>query len=179
MTNFDDLDFYPGEEQYAVPHRCRILEWGIAQPKAGEQGVQVILKMHCVQYWDSETKTWNALEAPMDKYKLSGEWTLIKKDGTVNPSGLDQLQRANIGLDAGMIAYMANNAPPETLVVVETELDEYNGKKRVRPTWLNSAEHIPGTGGARPMATKEQMLAMNEQQSSKLRALAKPVPPGK
>lgn len=176
----DELEFYPAEEQYAVPYKCAVLEWGAREPKPPNKTLQVFLILHCKAYWDVDKKEWSSLDEPgLNNKKLVADITVIKTDGSVSPTGFDQIQRA-LKLGPDFLAVMADKQPPsDLLVVVDTAIETYQEKQRLRVGWVNAEDHTPGSQGIARQATSEKLKAMNEIFGSMFRALSGPTPPSK
>lgn len=158
MSEYQKL---PGQPTYAVPYLAEVVEWGVREPAKDSQAVSVFLRMHLLKSWDAMNKKWDDMEGELSKYELIGDWYTHKKDGSVNQNAVEQLHRS-IGWNGDWTFYERD--PLEGLavsVVVETEVDAYEGKNRIKATWLNPPSHIPGSQGIARKMPVEKLSQMN------------------
>lgn len=77
---------------------------------------------------------------------VSGDWFVIKKDGTVNTDSVGQLSAA-MGWVPSFKA-VGEGPPPERVVQVTVKKDTYKDRVTFKATWMNPENFVPSSSGA-------------------------------
>ena len=109
-----------------------------------------------------EWEDWAEFEAN----HIVGYHYVIKSDGTVNQSGVDQLVAA-FGWD-GELDSIFGTSPPSSQVQLNVKEELYNGQVQVKVAWLNPGDYEPDSRGA----DEVQVRQLNGRFRSLLKAAA-------
>lgn len=83
--------------------------------------------------------------ADADPHNVYGTFYVVKKDGKVNPTGVEQLVAA-LGWNGDLRSIVG--APPDVVVQITVKNEPYNGTDQFKATWMNPGDFVPGPGGA-------------------------------
>lgn len=117
--------------------------------------------------YDYDEETWvDWSEA--DEHYVYGDHYVIKKDGTTNVVTVEQLYAA-IGWEGDPDALLVE--PPNVVVQISVERDEYQGKVNYKVTWLDRGDAVPRKGGSKT-AAPEDLVSVKARFGGALRAAA-------
>lgn len=116
--------------------RCKPLSWEVVKAKSGAVGINMSFLV--VEELDGDKwLSWDEY----DDHMFYGTWWVVKKDGTVNQSAVEQLAKS-LGWN-GDIDTITDPAP-DTIVQVTVKEETYEGVKRWKGDWMNPADHTGG-----------------------------------
>ncbi|HOX27490.1 MAG TPA: hypothetical protein PLL30_17350 [Candidatus Krumholzibacteria bacterium] len=81
-----------------------------------------------------------------DEHTVYGMFFIVKKDGTINTTTMEQLAKS-LGWDGNLLAVM-DAPPPKTAVQITVKADEYQGKVTYKASWINPKDFSPQPQGA-------------------------------
>jgi hypothetical protein len=96
-------------------------------------------------------------------HSVWGTFYVVKKDGTVNQSAVEQLAQS-LGWNGDLRAITLG--PPATEVQITVKEEIYDGKSRLKATWINPGDYSPQPSGA----SQEDMTKLQTRYGSLLRA---------
>ena len=147
------------------------LEWWLRESAGGAVGVSIVFLV--IACWEPHADDPNGAPAWQDwseygPYRTGGTFWVVKKDGSVNQSGVDQL-KAVFGWD-GNIGQFYQAVPEGVKAQIDVTLEEFKGQQSYRANWLYPFD-APVGGGA-GMASEEKGREINNRFGSLLRAAA-------
>ena len=101
-----------------------------------------------------------------DEYTVWGLFFVVKKDGSVNSTTVEQLARS-LGWDGDLNA-VVNQEVPGRAVQITVKEDIYKDTVRFKAGWMNHKDFVPTSQGADP----ETVSGLNNRFGSLLRAAA-------
>lgn len=116
------------------------VSWKIMEAKSGSVAVSFEFRV-LSELENGEWASWEQFEP----HSVYGDFWIIKKDGSINQSAVDQLS-ASLGWDGNLNAVLGD--PPKRIVQVQVNADTYNGKTRYKAGWMNPEHYVGGAGGA-------------------------------
>jgi len=120
--------------------KARPLSWAVRTAESG--AVAVALEYLVLAQLDgSAWIDWSGAE----DHTVYGDTYVVKRDGTVHTSGVEQLVAA-LGWNGDLRAVAG--APPKVVVQVAVKEEEYQGKKRLKVAWVNPGDYSPRPEGA-------------------------------
>jgi hypothetical protein len=150
------------------------VEWEIKQFSSGS--VSLYLKLVVEAQWCSPPTAeypdgW--IPWPADAYYVHCDVWVIGKDGSVIPTGVEQLRDA-IGWDGDLDTVVG--APPAVSLTVDVVADDYRTKKdqvaRFKGDWVRPYEYAGGGGGGSNAASAQQKADLKARVGAQLRAAA-------
>ena len=137
------------------------VSWSIKEARE-TSSVAISIQFRIVAQLDgSEWMSWEEFEP----HQVWGDFWIIKKDGTINQTTVEQLSDA-LGWSGSLVE--VQGTPPAAIVQVTVKADEFNGVTRFKASWLNPGDYSPTPGGAPP----EKVKALQARFGSLLRAAA-------
>ena len=118
----------------------------LREAQSGAVGIQIDFKI--VADWTGEE--WRSWEG-YDEYEVEGTFWVIKKDGGVNQSAVDQLTQV-LGWSGSLDDLTFNTA---TVVQVAVKAETYNEFTSYRASWLYPADADPLGGQVNDQRTSE------------------------
>jgi hypothetical protein len=115
--------------------KARLLNWAV---RTAESGAVAITAEYLIlsQLDGSEWIDWSGAE----EHSVFGDTYVVKKDGTVHTSGVEQLVAA-LGWNGDLRSVVGR--PPDVVVQVTVKDEEYQGKKRLKVAWVNPGDYTP------------------------------------
>jgi len=142
--------------------KARPVSFGV-KPSAQSQSLAVVMEFVILAQLDgTEWVDWSEYE----EHRITGYFYVIKADGTVNVSTVDQLGAAiawNGDLDYDPSAYV---------VQITVKNEEYNGRSSLKVGWINPGDFTPSASVAPP----EEVTSLKARFGSLLRAAASTAP---
>lgn len=136
--------------------------WRVGEQKEGSQSVPIIINWAVTEWYNQETGEWVAWP---DGYGAEGYHYIVKKDGNINQTGVDQLAKS-IGWN-GDLDIVGSTAPPDVVAQITVKSETYEGKTRRKVQWVNPGDFVPAQG-----ASPEAVKKMSGLYGSRLRAAA-------
>lgn len=137
---------------------AQILECSIYKPESSES---VGWNFHAALMHEATAEGWNALDPMPDVY---GTVWLVKKDGTVNENGVKQMKDA-LGWDGDWGKLEGDHVWPN--FQCDVAADTYNGKTKMKATWLHSYEADPSArSGMKAMEPNERKSLASKYQAA-------------
>ena len=90
------------------------------------------------------------------EYMFWGTWWVVKKDGTVNQSAVEQLKKC-LGWNGDLDSIV--DPAPDTIVQVSVKEETYEGVTRYKGSWMNPADHTGGGPGSLDPTKKKELKA--------------------
>lgn len=103
-----------------------------------------------------------------EEHSVFGDFFVLKKDGTVNQTTVDQLVAA-IDWDGDLKCIAETPAPPAIEVQITVKSEEYKGKTYFKVAWINPVDFVPSAASG---ASAEKVEEVNARFGSLLRAAA-------
>jgi hypothetical protein len=115
--------------------KARPLSWAVRTADSG--AVAIALEYLILAQLDgTEWVDWSGAE----DHTVFGDTYVVKKDGTVHTSGVEQLVAA-LGWNGDLRS--VTGAPPKVVVQINVKEEEYQGKKRLKVSWVNPGDYSP------------------------------------
>ncbi len=115
--------------------KARPLSWAVRTADSG--AVAIALEYLVLAQLDgAEWVDWSAAE----DHTVFGDTYVVKKDGTVHTSGVEQLVAA-LGWNGDLRSVAG--VPPQVVVQITVKEEEYQGKKRLKVSWVNPGDYSP------------------------------------
>jgi hypothetical protein len=115
--------------------KARALSWAVRTAESGAVAIaveyQVLAQLDGTAWVD-----WSGA----DEHSVFGDTYVVKKDGTVHSSGVEQLVAA-LGWNGDLRSVVG--APPDVVVQITVKEEEYQGKRRLKVSWLNPGDYSP------------------------------------
>lgn len=147
--------------------KAKPIAWSIHRSQGSQSvGINVQFDIVAKQEGD-EWEDWT-MYGPCSVF---GYFNVLKKDGTVNQKTVENLAEV-LSWNASM-QQITSAPPPDVVVQVVVEFNEYNGKSSYRVKWLNPGDYTHAGGGCSP----DEARALDAQFGSLLRASAGAVAP--
>jgi len=144
--------------------RVRPIEWTLREnDKTGS--VNLSIKFVVIEQYagDGEWSSW----AGYDEHEVYGNYNIVKKDGKLNETTIEQLM-TGLGWD-GDFGRLTDAKPFEPWnCQVRVEQETYNNQTRFRAGWLSHFDNVPGAPGI----DAERAGALQTQYGGQLRAIA-------
>lgn len=115
--------------------RARPLSWGIRRAESGAIAV-AFEYLILAQLDGTEWIDWSGAE----EHTVFGDTYVVKKDGTVHTSGVEQLVAA-LGWDGDLRSVAGR--PPQVVVQVTVKEEEWKGQRRLKVGWVNPGDYTP------------------------------------
>jgi hypothetical protein len=116
-------------------------EWWVEEAQSGAVAIvfdfDLIAKLEDGGEWDDAWATYEP------SYTVFGYYWVVKKDGTVNTGTVEQLAKS-LGWDGNLDS--VKGEPPNYLVQVSIQAEDYQGKRRYKAGWMNRGDHNPTRG---------------------------------
>ena len=122
-------------------------EWWLREAASGAVGVHVGYKV-LGKHEDGEWQDWREF----GEYRVDGTVWIVKRDGTVNQIGVDQL-RDVLGWDGRMELF--SRPVPRGKIQIEVQAEEYKGAVDHRVNWIYPVDAPIGSGTVAPGRQKE------------------------
>ena len=148
--------------------RVKPLSWDIQEAQSGAVGVNMSFLV--IEELDGDK--WLSWDEA-GEYMFYGTWWVVKKDGTVNQSAVEQLKKS-LGWNGDLDSIV--DPAPDTIVQVAVKEETYEGVTRWKGSWMNPADYTGGGPGAMDPDKKKEIKARF---GSLLRAAAASVEGGK
>lgn len=119
-----------------------------AQAKEEEvsHSIAIVIRYAITHQWDVSTKAWT--QWPMGYY-VDGRTYVVKKNGTQNDIGIDQLRDSGIWTPGDFAAI--KSAPPQALCLISVERNDWKGSISYRVNWTSpNADQPRARGGFTP-----------------------------
>lgn len=115
--------------------KARALSWAV---RTAESGAVAIAFEYVVlaQLDGTEWIDWSGAE----EHSVFGDTYVVKKDGSVNTSGVEQLVAA-FGWNGDLRSVVG--APPQVAIQINVKEEEYLGRKRLKVSWVNPGDYSP------------------------------------
>ena len=125
--------------------RARPLSWRMRSSDSS-QAVAVSMEFLILEQLDgSKWASWSEYE----EHNVYGDFYVVKKDGSVNATIVEQLV-SSLGW-SGDLRDLAK-AVPDVVVQITVKADEWGGQTRYKAEWLNPGDYVPlakaSTGGS-------------------------------
>ncbi len=152
--------------------RARPLSWSVRASETSQAVALSIEFLILAQFEGSRWTNW----AEYEPHRVFGDFYVIKRDGSVNQTMVEQLA-ASLGWSGDLRE--VGQAVPEVTVQITVKEDAYNGQVRFKADWINPGDHVPPPAGT----AKGELGALQARFGSLLRAAAAgarrtaPVPP--
>lgn len=115
--------------------KARPLNWGVRTAESG--AVAIALEYLILAQLDgSAWVDWSGA----DEHAVFGDTYVVKKDGSVHTSGVEQLVAA-LGWNGDLRSVAGQ--PPQVVVQITVKEEEYQGKKRLKASWVNPGDYSP------------------------------------
>lgn len=141
--------------------KCKALSWEIQEAQSGAVGVN----MSFLVLEELEGDKWVSW-AEYPEHMFYGTWWVVKKDGTINTSAVEQLAKS-LGWDGNLASI--TGTPPTDTVQVSVKPDTYEGVTRYKGDWMNPGNYSGGSGNA---ADPQKVKGLQSRFGSLLRAAA-------
>ncbi len=130
--------------------RCKPLSWEVQEAQSGAVGINMSFLV--IEELDGDK--WLSWDEA-GEYMFWGTFWVVKKDGTVNQSAVDQLAKS-LGWNGDLASVVDSAVGNLPLVQVTVKEEVYEGVTRYKGSWMNPAEYTGGSGGgADPAKVKE------------------------
>ncbi len=126
--------------------KARPLSWAVRTADSGAVAIAIEYVV-LAQLDGTSWVDWSAA----DEHAVFGDTYVVKRDGTVHTSGVEQLAAA-LGWNGDLRAVAG--APPQVVVQITVKEEEYQGKKRLKVSWVNPGDYSP-----RPEAASDSDVA--------------------
>jgi len=142
--------------------KARPFDWSV-QPSASSKAIAISIGLLIEsQYENGEWLSW----AEYEPHTVRGWWYVIGKNGQVNTVAVEQLTKS-LGWNGDLKAIRVSG-PPDLVVQVKVEANEYNGKTTYKAGWMNPEDFVPDFSGA----SEDDVAKLSVQFGSLLRAAA-------
>ncbi|MGE0191982.1 MAG: hypothetical protein AB7T63_08050 [Planctomycetota bacterium] len=121
--------------------RARPLSWSV---RTSETSQAVAISIEFAVLAQLEASSWTSW-AEYEEHRVYGQFYVIKRDGSVNQTVVEQLAGA-LGWN-GDLRTVAGPVPDVTVQITVKE-DAYNGQVRFKADWINPGDHTPQVPGA-------------------------------
>jgi hypothetical protein len=119
----------------AVPFK-----WDVQKAQSGAVAVSMGFEIKA-QLDGSEWIDWSEYDA----HHVYGSWWVVKRDGSVNQPAVEQLASC-LGW-TGRLSDVGGDAP-EIVVQITVKEETFEGKTRIKATWMNPEDYVPEGIGA-------------------------------
>lgn len=143
--------------------KARPFDWSV-QPSKENKGVAISVGFIIEEEYDFESKTWLSWRET-DAYTTRGWWYIVKKDGGINKSAIQQLVES-MGWDANLNSILGE--PPDLLVQIVVKKENYKGEDRYKVGWMSPEDAVPGAFGA----SEAEVVDLQSRFGSMLKAVA-------
>ncbi len=121
--------------------RARPLSWSV-RPSETSQSVALSIEFLVLAQLDGSNWTsW----AEYEEHRVFGDFYVIKRDGSVNQTMVEQLA-GSLGWSGDL--RQVGGAAPDVVVQITVKEDAYNGQVRFKADWINPGDHVPQSSGA-------------------------------
>lgn len=143
--------------------RAKPVDWSVDQKDDGPPFFKMLFKITAgpgegVAAWDD----WSGYD-----FQITGYFYLFKKDGSSNLITIDKLKQS-LGWDGIDLVALQNAKLGDLEVQIEAEQSEWEGKQRLKVSWIHPSDYQPGLKIMEPQKVK----TLAAQWGSKLRAVA-------
>ncbi|MEJ2202923.1 MAG: hypothetical protein P8170_02305 [Gemmatimonadota bacterium] len=121
--------------------RARPLSWSV---RSSETSQAVAISIEFLVLAQLEGSTWSSW-ADYEDHRVFGDFYVIKRDGSVNATMVEQLV-SSLGWSGDL--RQVGQAVPDVTVQITVKEDTYNGQVRFKADWVNPGDHVPQAGGA-------------------------------
>lgn len=121
--------------------RARPVSWSV---RASETSQAVALSIEFLILAQLDGSSWTSW-AEYEEHRVFGDFYVIKRDGSVNQTMVEQLA-GSLGW-SGDLRHVGS-AVPEVTVQITVKEDAYNGQVRFKADWINPGDHVPQPSGA-------------------------------
>lgn len=139
------------------------MSWDIATSEASKS-VALVIQFKVLEFLT--TKGWEDWRGFADQ-EITGYFYIVKKDGTPNTVQIDALYRA-IGWNGDISLQTLRREPAETPCQIVVEIENYNGKEKLKVKWINPEDFTPGIRQSDDATVQD----VNKVYASQLRAAA-------
>lgn len=140
---------------------ARPLSWSVKTYDS--QAIAIEFQFQILGQWNGEGwDSWREYE----EYTVWGHFFVVKKDGSVNSTTVEQLARS-LGWTGDLNA-VVNQDVPSRAVQITVKEDIYKDQVRFKAGWMNHKDFVPTSQGADP----ETVSGLNNRFGSLLRAAA-------
>ena len=143
--------------------RVKPVEWYLREAASGAVGVAITYEV--MAKWNDGDNVWDDW-SEYGPYRVEGTVWVVKKDGGVNKSGVDQFA-GSLGWDGSMAVFYG--PVPRFMAQVTVTMEEYKGQVDYRADWLRPADASVISGGGVDSARGREL---NTRFGSLLRAAA-------
>jgi len=145
--------------------KARPTGWSVREPKedSNSQSVGISIEWAIVSQFVASGEDWLDW-TQYGEYIAQGDHYVVKVDGSVNQTTVDQLVKAGVWDGSLELAEF----PPDVVAQVTVKNEEWQGESRFKVTWVNPGDHVPKARGASP----ETVTKLKTRYGSLLRAAA-------
>ncbi|MEN6425968.1 MAG: hypothetical protein ABFE13_11430 [Phycisphaerales bacterium] len=136
------------------------LTWGLGSQSESSQSTPVVVEFRVVERL--EDGVWVDLREFEDQ-TITGFFYVVGKDGTMNAKIV-----ANLARCLGWTPDIMDSDPPDVIVQITVDQEEYKGVARLKVSWVNRGDHVPGV----PKQSADGVKAFKQQFGSQMRAEA-------
>ena len=116
------------------------MAWSV-QTNEKTQSVAVNIDFQILEQLDGDQwVSW----AEYEPHSVSGWFYVVKKDGTINDTQVEQLVKS-LGWDGDL--RLVTGAPPNVVAQVNVKADDYDNKRTYKVAWINPEDYTPSAGG--------------------------------
>lgn len=144
--------------------RAMPVEWAVTETKT--HLLQFFMRFRIIEAWQGKGE-WENVEA--HDLEQVAYFNLEKKNGTLNETNIQALKKA-LGWNGLSFGELSDGAWQDCVVIIETDWEEYQGRRRMKVKWLNPLDWEPGAG-VKPIV-KSKLEQADERFRAGLRALA-------